>query len=230
MRKPKLLTALGLGMLMACAEATGPPAEGAASAPPTMHALRWRGDVAPSFRAERRDAGGRVLPAPLSPLNAVSGNGGTGYSVSFWAVRGEARTLRIDVMGASVQGQFLEIAVPAAALAYRPNGTPFVAGDSIFITVQVDASQLVVDFEPSGLVFNEGDPAVLYVWYTAADEDLNADGEVNEADLAIQEDLLGISYRGHVGGSWEQVSSDHAIASKRFALPLAHFSGYAVSY
>ncbi len=83
-------------------------------------------------------------------------------SGSFWAVRGQARTL---VLRYSDSGsEFMRFDVGANSL---------LDGDSVLISVQVDPNrELVFHFSPSGLRFNDAAPAVLTIDYSRANLDL----------------------------------------------------------
>lgn len=100
---------------------------------------------------------------------------------AFWAVRGEQRTLEIRFAGQGGSGtgtRFLEFEVEDESLLRRPDGTTFTLGDSIEITVSIDPVLYLVDFGPSGLVFNPQEPAELEIEYDEAeDEFLAREGE-----------------------------------------------------
>ena len=84
----------------------------------------------------------------------------------------------------------LEFEVRDKALLRRPNGTLFLPGDSILITVTLDSSdRYIVHFEPSGLVFNPLDPAHLEINYKHADRDIDDDGDEDSEDLLIESQL-----------------------------------------
>ena len=96
-------------------------------------------------------------------------------SGSFWAVPGQARSLVLRY--ADTGEAFLQFEV-------GPNS--LVAGDSVQISVQVDATgQLTFHFEPSGLQFNNQAPARLHIDYGRADDDIDADGDVDLADTVL---------------------------------------------
>lgn len=93
---------------------------------------------------------------------------------SFWAVRGEQRTLEIRFAGQGGTGtgtRFLEFEVEDESLSRRPDGTSFVLGDSIEISVSIDPQLYLIDFGPSGLEFNPQEPAELEIEYDEAEDD-----------------------------------------------------------
>lgn len=118
---------------------------------------------------------------------------------SFWAVRGEERILAIRFAGQGGSGtgsRFLELEIEDESLLRRPDGTLFAEGDSIEITVSIDQGLYRIDFGPSGLVFNPGEPAELEIEYAEAEDDFL----VIEADFDVwrQEQL---------GEDWEKLAS-----------------------
>ena len=112
------------------------------------------------------------LIGPLPSLSFVqfesSAYAAAEKSGSFWAVRGQDRQiiLRYTDTGA----EFLRFEVGAKALHKRPDGTTFQLGDSVLITVNVDASgKMSYAFEPSGLRFLPSANATLTLNYSRAD-------------------------------------------------------------
>jgi hypothetical protein len=113
-------------------------------------------------------------------------------SGSFWAVKGDERRLELRYADSSGPGgpEFLEFRVPDDALLRRPDGTTFQEGDSVLITVSVDAGgRFIFDFQPSGLVFNPDDPAELEINFTLADRDFNGDGVIDASDEQLKAQL-----------------------------------------
>jgi len=118
---------------------------------------------------------------------------------SFWAVRGEKRTLEVRFAGQGGPGtgsRFLELEIEDESLLRRPDGTAFAVGDSIEITVSIDAELFLVDFGPSGLVFNPNEPAELEIEYAEAEDDFLL--RENEFDVWRQE---------QPGQPWERLAS-----------------------
>jgi hypothetical protein len=100
---------------------------------------------------------------------------------SFWAVKGEERdlVLRYTDNGAA----FLRFTVGPQSLASRPDGTAFEQGDSVLISVAVDAAgAMVFRFSPSGLKFDASEPAELKLDHARANPDYNGDGGVDLLD------------------------------------------------
>lgn len=111
---------------------------------------------------------------------------------SFYAKKGEDRELRIyfqDDVGGSGE-EFLRLRVDAPTLQARPDGTPFLGGDSILITVRVvDPMRVLVEMEPTGLTFDPVVPARLKIHYNHADHDFNEDGAIDISDDLIKSQL-----------------------------------------
>jgi hypothetical protein len=221
--------AIGLG---ACVDSTGPPTGPPLvdSTPALLRLLRWeptetprRFTVFPEFGRESLDQ--PSAPA-LSPALLLDAN-----EVSFWAVRGERRGVRINYQDdRKDDGSFLKFTIHKKALLLRPDGTAFADGDSVQVTVAIDTSQFLVQLEPTGLVFSDAHPARLQIWYEGADDDLNGDGSVDDEDSRIERDLLGLWYQEGTGDPWSEISSSQSVADKWFKADLLHFSGYAVSW
>jgi hypothetical protein len=110
---------------------------------------------------------------------------------SMWAVHGQTRTLVIRYAGQpESEPPLLEFRVDALSLLRRPNGLPFLPGDSVLITVTTDPlGRFLFDFQPAGLVFSPLIPAVLRLNHNRADPDLNGDGVVDQQDAALDASL-----------------------------------------
>ena len=196
----------------------------AATAQP--HLLRWAGSVPPQFTtigAVPGPVGGGTLRASL-----VGGLSLNQYTATFWAVRGQQRSVQINYLSATgdTSWQFLRLSTTDPA--YVPGLGELAPGDSVLITVSVDPSNIKVSLEPSGLVF--GEPAQLQVSYGGADGDLNGDGVVDDTDAYIESQLLGLWYREGTDAAWEPIPAVQSLADKSFIAALPHFCEYAVSW
>ncbi len=230
MVKRRLLLTFCFGAWIACADGMGPP--GDPGEPPRtperaqLHELRWK----PTEQPRVFEAKGNVDLANIVQ-SASAGGQVTSYTLSFWALYGEERTVEIEFSDDYGGNQsLLQFEVPRHALRAHPDGTPFSDGDSVFISVTFDTDQFLAQFEPSGLQFDPATPAVLRFWYTGADEDFNGDGKVDSDDNFLESELLDLWYQDDSTSGWSRLSTIHDIEKKQYRLNLEHFSSYAVSY
>ncbi len=229
--KPAL--ALSVGLVMACSESTGPPIQAEPDlvvADGMLHRVRWKQSEQPrTFTA-------RGYPDEERVLTSASQDSGSPptlstYQISFWAVAGETREIRIDYQDDSGDNQpFLRFTVPEDALKSWPDGREFAETDSVLITVALDTTQFLVRLEPTGLQFDPDEPAVLQIWYAGADRDLDGDGDIDGDDTYIELELLRVWYEESEGQPWYGLDSTQDVSEKSYTVDLLHFSGYAVSW
>lgn len=153
---------------------------------------------------------------------------------SFWAVRGENRDVEIsfvDDENPSQPGEeYLELEVDAEALLAYPDGTFFVEGDSVLITVRVvDPDRLLFEFEPAGLTFSPNRPAELKIHYDHADDDLDEDGDVDGDDEDL-ELTIAIWRQENPGDPFERLGSLLIDDLEEIDAELEGFSRYALAY
>src|SRR5258708_27651644 len=145
--------------------------------------LRWA--EPPQFTARidprARRSGTMALTPPLS-LDQ--------YQVSFWAVRGESRSVQINYSSAIDTDTHPFLVLTTTDPQFVPGVGELAMGDSVLVTVSVDTTKIGVKLEPSGLQF--GEPAQLKIWYDGAGGDLNGDGVVDSKDAAIEAQVLGL--------------------------------------
>jgi hypothetical protein len=154
------------------------------------------------------------------------------YRVSFWAKRGRQTTIFVNYRRAPGQwlpDPFLRFKIPINGLVSGAGGAPLHRGDSVQITMLIDSVSLNVVFQPSGVVFSKSSPARLAIWYQNADPDLDADGDVDADDRALEEQLA-IWYRGTKAGAWKQLWSKNNTMQQYVASAINHFSQYAVAW
>jgi hypothetical protein len=228
--KKLFLPMLMLGV-MACNDANAPVIEDApeSTSRVSLNHLRWA--AAPQFSATAGTTFGEV---PLAdPEWGALLEGGSDYTVSFWAVNGNRRHLDIryehlDDSYVRDDGRFFKIEITdVVALA---DGTPVAVGDSVLITVTVDTETLVVDLQPSGIQFGTEHPTKLEMYYGGADPDFNADAVVNGDDSYIETDLLGMWVHETTDNPWDVQNATHDLGKKLFKGYLEHFSEYAISW
>ena len=153
---------------------------------------------------------------------------------SFYAVRGENREVEISFVDDENPGtpgeEYLELGVDADALLSLPDGTPFLEGDSVLITVRVvDPERLLFEFEPAGLRFSPSRPAELKIHYNHADDDLDEDGDVDVADESL-ELTIGIWRQENDGDPFERIGSLLLDDLEEIDAELEGFSRYALAY
>jgi len=219
----RFFVSVGLVLLVAaCMDSVAPrPA-----VQPTPHFVKWAPATQPQFTAVGAVSGG------------VLSNGGTRlllssihldqYTVSFWAVRGESRTVQINYLSASGDSTQPFLRLTTTDPAYVPGVGELAVGDSVLLTVSVDSAKIGVSLEPTGLQF--GAPAQLQIWYTGANGDLNGDGVVDSVDATIESQLLGLWYQEGSGTPWAPIPATRSPEDRSFTASLQHFSDYEVSF
>jgi hypothetical protein len=183
--------------------------------------LRWA-DPNPQFAARTstraRRSGAMAMTPPLS-LDQ--------YVVSFWAVRGESRSVQINYQSSIDNQTHPFLTLTTTDPTFVPGVGALAMGDSVLITVTVDTSKIGVALEPSGLQF--GEPAQLKVWYDGAGGDLNGDGVVDSTDTTIEAQLLGLWYHEAQSDPWTEVPATQSLDEKSFTYQLPHFCYYAIA-
>jgi hypothetical protein len=154
--------------------------------------------------------------------------------VSFWAVRGQSREIRLMYRPASGQTDSVEFArfrVDDRTLVTDSAGQPVAQGDSLLITLSIaDSLHLVTEFQPSGLVFNPSRPARLWLKFGEADPDLNHDGAVTAADTALIAQLSIWKQEHPTDATWQLVPSTINMGSLEVEADIAGFTRFAVAY
>jgi len=189
----------------------------AAAAP---HFLRWAGSSPPQFTVtgalSRQPVGGALLASQAAGLSLDR------YTGSFWAVRGEPRSLQINYLSSTGDTSSAFLRLTTTDPAYVPGVGDLAPGDSVLITVTIDPDNIKVSLEPTGLLF--GDPGQLQISYGGADGDLNGDGVLDDTDSRIESQLLGLWYREGTDGMWERIPAVQVLPDKSFVSALPHFS------
>jgi hypothetical protein len=147
---------------------------------------------------------------------------------SFWAVFGQTRTLKLPYAGqSSSEPPLLEFTVAPLSLLTKPNGLPFLPGDSVLITVTAAVDRFVFDFQPNGLVFSPVTPATLRLNYAGGDNDVNGDGLINFMDSVIEQRLQ-IWTQAAPGLPWLPIPSSLA-GVETLQGRVTHFTGFALA-
>jgi len=182
--------------------------------------LRWA--EPPQFTARidarARRSGTMALTPPLSLEQ---------YQVSFWAVRGESRSVQINYSSAIDEETHPFLLLTTTDPQFVPGVGELAMGDSVLITVSVDTSKIGVTLEPSGLQF--GAPAQMTIWYGGAGGDLNGDGVADSTDSAIEAQLLGLWTREDASDPWTQLGASQSLDEKSFTYALPHFCEYVIA-
>jgi len=192
----------------------------AVKAPAGPQFLRWA--ETPQFSARTSNPHGRSGAMALTPPLSLDR-----YEVSFWAVRGESRSVQINY-SSSIDSEvhpFLQLTTTDPQ--FVPGVGELAVGDSVLITVSVDTAKIGVTLEPSNLRF--GAPAQLKIWYGGASGDLNGDGVADSTDLALEAKVLGLWYREADSDPWTKLGASQSLDEKSFTYALPHFCEYAVA-
>jgi hypothetical protein len=213
-----------LALAAACAPDRAVGVDGAASA-----ALAPRAS-GPSFSGSSHDADD-------DPHFVTAGSGAPDIAnpvVQFWAKRGEDRSGTIyyhsTTSGRDSTPLFF-LRVRAKSLWKRPDGSTIAQGDSVLITLTVtDTVDLVVDCQPSGLLFSPDTPARLKMSYGETSDDLNDDGVVNSTDSTLTR-ALAIWRKETATSPWIRVlNSRNSTGSHEVEADIGGFTGYAIAY
>lgn len=219
-RRSLLAFALALSVAR-CADQPTAVNQSAMNQPAGPQFLRWSG-ATPQFTARTdaraRRSGAMALTPPLS-LDQ--------YSVSFWAVRGESRSVRINYSSAIDNDTHPFLELTSTDPVFAPGIGDIAMGDSVLITVTVDTSKIGVRFEPTGLQF--GTSSQLKIWYGGASGDLNGDGVADSTDAQLEQVVLGLWYRELTNDEWTPLSASQSVEDKSFSYALPHFCEYAVA-
>lgn len=154
-------------------------------------------------------------------------------TVSFWAVRGQRREIRLMYQPAAGQldsFEFIRFRVDKKSLVTDSAGQPLASGDSVLITLTIsDTLRLITEFQPAGLTFNPSEPARLWIKFGEADPDLNEDGVVTAADTTL---LLGLKIwkLEQPGEPWSLLPSIVNTVSQEVEADIPGFTRYAVAY
>ena len=125
---------------------------------------------------------------------------------------------------------FVRLKIDAQSLLEMPDGTPINDGDHVTITMTwVGGDSIMVELEPTGLVFNPAKPAELKIEYGEASDDLNHDGTVDQEDDDIEQEL-GMWRQEHPGDDFVLIGSVKVEDANEIEAKLNGFSRYAIAY
>jgi len=149
------------------------------------------------------------------------------YVVSFWAVRGESRSVQINYSSSIDNQAHPFLLLTTTDPRFVPGIGELAMGDSVLITVAIDTSKIGVILEPSGLQF--GEPAQMQIWYGGAGGDLNGDGVADSSDSVIEAKLLGLWYREDGSEPWTILGASQLLEERSFTYALPHFCEYEIA-
>jgi len=153
--------------------------------------------------------------------------------ISFWAKKGVKKEVQMVYhreSGGRDSIPFFSLRLRERSLWRRPDGTTIANGDSVLITLTlVDAERGIVDCQPSGLRFADGDPARVKISFHHDDDDLNHDGVVNGTDAAITKTLQ-IWRKESVSEPWLSMKSRVADGPDEVEADINGFTGYAIAW
>ena len=167
-----------------------------------------------------------LRPAPAAPAFGTR-------TLSFWAIRGERTEVRLMYQlkpGQVDSTEFVRFRIDDKTLVSDSAGNPLATGDSVRITMSVsDTLRLIIEFQPSGLVFNPSKPARLWIKFGEADHDINEDGLVTAADTTL---LLGLKIwkQEQLALPWSLLTSTVDTVEQEVEADIAGFTRFAVAY
>lgn len=164
--------------------------------------------------------------APDSPPLATT-------RASFYAVKG--RGAGVDLYyrarpGRTDSARFVQFRMGGASLDRRPDGSLIAQGDSVLITLTVvDPLHLLIDFQPSGLVFSPGDRPKLQMFFGSVGDDLDHNGIVDAEDDKVR-NSLSIWRQEAVNQPWFKLATARLTEEREVEAELLGFTGYAMAY
>jgi len=219
-RRSLLVLALALSVAR-CADQPTAVQPTAVNPPAGPKFLQWA-DKVPQFTARTANRPHGSGPMAMTPPLSLDQ-----YVVSFWAVRGQSRSIEINYVSSIDAAKHPFLTLTTTDPTFVPGIGELAVGDSVLITVTIDTTKIGVSLEPSGLQF--GAPAQLKLWYGGAGGDLNGDGVVDSTDSQIEAKLLGLWYREDLSDAWTQIGASQSLEEKSFMYALPHFCEYAVA-
>jgi hypothetical protein len=153
-------------------------------------------------------------------------------SASFYAKVGEDRRVELFYRGQSgdTGEAFLQFEVRGNSLLKHPDGTSFLPGDSILISVVViDPTRFDFTFSPAGLQFDPGDPARLRIEYNHSNHDFNGDGH-EDAEDDHAKTMLSIWRREPPDTLWTNIGAANSEDFEEIETDILSFSHYAVAW
>lgn len=125
---------------------------------------------------------------------------------------------------------FVRLKLDNESLMQLPDGTPLQDGDKVTITMTwVGSDSVMVQLEPTGLVFNPAKPAELKIEYENVSDDLDHDGSVTQADTTIENEI-GLWRQPTLADPFTLIGSVKFEDTNEIEAKLNGFSRYAIAY
>jgi hypothetical protein len=144
--------------------------------------------------------------------------------VSFWAVRGQSRSVQINYKTRRHEEPRPFLLLTTTDPQFVPGIGELAMGDSVRITIKVNEKKLLVSLEPTGLQF--GAPGQLTIWYDGAGQSNAGDDQYVEI---VDDANLALFYREDQKHPWSQLAATQSITNHSFTYAIPHFSDYAVA-
>jgi hypothetical protein len=205
--RPMLFATTAVVLAMACSDSTG---ENGGVPPGDLTALRL---------------------APTAPPLCADSVGAWFYKTS--SGPSSEIALQFAEQGGSCAGEtedFLRLRLDSNSLQTMPDGTPISAGDSVFISVKwVGSDSILFEMKPSGLKFNPNAKARLKIEYGEAGEDLNHDGNNDDEDTHIEQQI-DIYRQESPGAAFFPIGTGKIEEENEIEADLSGFSRFMIAY
>jgi len=153
---------------------------------------------------------------------------------TFVATKGQSLVVEVFYESESEPGErgdrFLSFELEEESLLRYPEDHPragdaFQTGDTVTITLRVDADTILAEFEPTGLQFDPDEPAELEINYVEADDDFDDDGE---SDPELEEEI-DLWRQERPGEPWTRIGTVQDFELDEIEAELTSFTIYAVA-
>jgi hypothetical protein len=135
--------------------------------------------------------------------------------------------------GSTCQGtteDFARLELKNISLLRYPDGNLIANGDSVFISLKwVGNDSILFELKPSGLQFDEDNPAKLKIEYDEASDDLDHDNDVDAEDQDI-EHRLDIWRQARPDTAWVKIGTGKIEDSNEIEAKLFGFSRFMIAY
>jgi hypothetical protein len=184
------------------------------------------------------EGGGGNGPPTALLLSATAPDLCGGDSTGAWfkkdpAGQDSAIALVFPEDGVNCQGStedFIRLELKNISLQRYPDGNLIANGDSVFISLKwVGNDSILFELKPSGLQFDEDNPAKLKIAYDEASDDLDHDNDVDAEDEDI-EHRLDIWRQARPDTAWVKIGTGKIEDSNEIEAKLFGFSRFMIAY